>query len=148
MDYDATPAAAFGHALTGLSLNLLVRDVAGEAAFLRTVFGMAVHRLSPDFAILVYAGQLIQLHADATFAAHPLHALLPEAGPRGAGAELRLHETDPDDACARAAAFGGGVVLAPPRDKAAHGLREAVILSPAGYAWVPSRRIQGMQKIG
>ncbi len=141
MDYDTTPAATFGHALTGLSVNLLVRDVEGEAAFLRAVFGMAVHRLSPDFAILVYAGQPIQLHADATFASHPLHALLPEAGPRGAGAELRLHETDPDDACLRAADWPDAMVLAPARDKAAHGLREAVILSPAGYAWVPSRRI-------
>lgn len=141
MDYDTAPAAAFGHSLTGLSVNLLCRDVGREAGFLQAVFGMEVHRLSRDFAILVYAGRPFQLHSDASFAGHPLHALLPEAGPRGAGMELRLHESDPDAACARAGAVEGAMVLAGPRDKAAHGLREAVILSPGGYAWVPSRRI-------
>lgn len=141
MDYDTVPAAAFGHALTGLTVNLLCRDVGREAAFLQDVLGLPVHRLGPDFAIAVYAGRPLQLHSDASFASHPLHGLLPEAGPRGAGIELRLHETDPDAACARAEGFDGAMVLAPPADKAAHGLREAVILSPSGYAWVPSRRI-------
>jgi hypothetical protein len=141
VDYETAPAATFGHSLTGLTVNLLCRDVGREAAFLETVFGMAVHRLSRDFAILVYAGRPFQLHSDGSFAGHPLHALLPEAGPRGAGMELRLHESDPDAACARAEGVPDATVLAGPRDKAAHGLREAVILSPEGYAWVPSRRI-------
>jgi hypothetical protein len=141
MDLESIPAAAFGHSLTGLTVNLLCRDVGAEAAFLHAVFGMSVHRLSRDFAILVYAGRPFQLHSDASFASHPLHALLPEAGPRGAGMELRLHESDPDAACARAAACPDVLVLAEPRDKPAHGLREAVILSPEGYAWVPSRRL-------
>lgn len=140
MDYNTAPAAAFGHSLTGLSVNLLVRDVAVEAAFLTGVFGMAAHRMSKDFAILIYDGTPIQLHSDGSFVSHPLHALLPEAGPRGVGAELRLHETDPDMACSLADQFGG-MILAAPRDKAAHGLREAVILSPHGYAFVPSKRI-------
>ena len=141
MDYDTAPAAAFGHSLTGLTVNLLCRDVGQEAAFLQAVFGMEVHRLSRDFAILVYAGRPFQAHSDASFAGHPLHALLPEAGPRGTGAELRLHESDPDTACLQAAAFPEAMVLAAPRDKPAQGLREAVILSPAGYPWVPGRRI-------
>ncbi len=141
MDYETVPAARFGHSLTGLSVNLLLRDVRAEAAFLAQVFGMQVHRLSADFAIVLHGGQPFQLHSDSTFANHPLAALLPEAGPRGAGIELRLHEADPDDAAARAAAFPDAMVLQPPTDKPAHGLREAVILCPAGYAWVPSRRI-------
>jgi predicted enzyme related to lactoylglutathione lyase len=140
MDYENTPAAAFGHSLTGLSINLLVRDLAIEATFLRDVFGMQVHRQSADFAIVLYQGQPFQLHSDAAYSAHPLPSLLPEAGPRGGGVELRLHETDPDQACAKAKAAGGHV-LQPPTDKPAHGLREAVILSPHGYAWLPSRRI-------
>ncbi|QYK41617.1 MAG: glyoxalase [Paracoccaceae bacterium] len=141
MDYETAPAPVFGRSLTGITLNLLVPDAALHAGFLARVFGMTVHRASRDFAIVLHAGQPLQLHADATFAAHPLHALLPEAGPRGAGAELRLHEADPDAACARAASEPGAMVLDAPRDKAAHGLREAVILCPAGYAWVPSRRL-------
>lgn len=141
MDYETVAARDFGHALRGLSVNLLVRDVAAEAAFLVEVFGMQAHRLSSDFAILTHAGQPFQLHSDASFGRHPLSALLPEAGPRGAGIELRLHEADPDQAATRAQNLEGGMVLQAPLDKPGHGLREAVILSPSGYAWVPSRRI-------
>ena len=141
MDYDTAAPAAFGHALTGISVNLLCRDVLREAGFLSRVFGMAVHHASADFAILLHAGQPFQLHADATFAGHPLLAILPESRPRGTGIELRLHEADPDQACTRAALEPDGMVLAAPTDKTGHGLREAVILSPEGYAWVPSRRI-------
>ncbi|MCL4187070.1 MAG: VOC family protein [Rhodobacteraceae bacterium] len=137
MDLETVPAAAFGRGLRGLGLNLLVRDVGRSVAFMTAVFGMTAHRASRDFAILRYGGQLFQLHADAAFATHPLAALLPEAGPRGTGVELRLYDSDPDDACARAGA-AGGQVLKPPADRP-HGLREAVILDPDGYAWVPSR---------
>jgi len=141
MDYETVAARDFGHALRGLSVNLLVRDVRAEAAFLVAVFGMQAHRVSADFAILTHAGQPFQLHSDASFGRHPLSALLPEAGPRGAGIELRLHEADPDQAATRAQNLEGGMVLQAPLDKPGHGLREAVILSPSGYAWVPSRRI-------
>ncbi len=101
---------------------------------------MTAHRLSERFAIMAYGGQIFQLHADPTFAGHPLLTLLPESGPRGGGVEVRLYDSDPDAAVARASAQSDGLVLAEARDKP-HGLREAVILSPAGYAWVPSRAI-------
>jgi catechol 2,3-dioxygenase-like lactoylglutathione lyase family enzyme len=140
MDYETVPPPEFGHALRAITVNLLCRDVEAEAAFLVAVFGMQAHRASADFAILLHAGQPLQLHSDGTYAGHPLPALLPESGPRGAGIEVRLHEADPDVAVARAKA-AGGVVLQGATDKAAHGLREAVILSPSGYAFVPSRRI-------
>lgn len=140
MDYETVAARDFGHALRMISVNLLCRDVPAEAAFLAEVFGMTPHRVSRDFAILLHAGQPLQLHSDGAYASHPLPSLLPEAGVRGAGIELRLHEADPDIAAARAEA-AGGVVLQPPSDKTGHGLREAVILSPSGYAFVPSRRI-------
>lgn len=135
MDFETISPADFGRSLTGLGLNLLVADVAREVAFLTGVFDMTAHRVSADFAILAWRGQVFQLHADHTYHAHPLPGLLPEAGPCGAGAELRLYGADPDTAAARAEAHGG-TVLAAPADKP-HGLREAYILSPAGYAWVP-----------
>lgn len=141
MDYETLPAPDFGHSLRAVTVNLLVRDVAAEIAFLTAVFGLTAHRASRDFAILLHAGQPIQLHADHTYAAHPLLSLLPETPPRGAGIELRLHEADPDQAVAAAAAFPQATILQPATDKRAHGLREAVILCPDGYAWVPSRRI-------
>ena len=141
MNYETVPAPEFGHSLRAISVNLLVRDVVAEAAFLAAVFGMQAQRVSADFAIMLHAGQVFQLHADHTYGAHPLLGLLPEAGPRGAGIELRLHEADPDTAASRLADFPDALLLQAPTDKAAHGLREAVILCPMGYAWVPSRRI-------
>jgi hypothetical protein len=138
MDYDTVPAAEFGAALNGVTLNLLTRDVRGEAAFLAGVLGLAVHRISDDYAIVLHDGIVMQLHCDRTFAAHPLYGLLPEAGPRGAGIEIRLHGIDPDVACAKARKFTNALVLAAPQNKSGHGLREAVILSPSGYAFVPS----------
>ncbi len=140
MDFETVEAGDFGRSLTGMGLNLLVRDVRAEADFLTRVFGMGAHRVSRDFAIMTYGGQVFQLHADQTFGAHPLLGLLPEAGPRGAGLEIRLYATDPDAAAERAGAFADAVLLQAPADKP-HGLRECVILCANGYAWVPSRGI-------
>ncbi len=140
MDYETVSAGDFGRSLRGIGLNLVVRDVGRTASFLGAVFDMGVHRCGPDFAILSYGEAVLQLHADATFGAHPLLGLLPENGARGAGAELRLYDTDPDDAAARAE-IAGGHVLQQPANKP-HGLRECVILDPDGYAWVPSRRLR------
>lgn len=142
MNYETVPAPEFGHALRAISVNLLVRDVLAEVAFLTRVFGMQAHRVSRDFAIMLHAGQPFQLHADHTYHANPLPSLLPESGPRGGGIELRLHEADPDQAAERLMEFPDAVLLQVPTDKkVSHGLREAIILCPNGYAWVPSRRI-------
>lgn len=137
MDYDTIDAERFGAGLRGIGLNLLVRDVLERAAFLEQVFGMQAHQPTADFAIMTYAGQVFQLHGDGTYHAHPLLGLLPENPPRGAGLEIRLYDTDPEDAVARAKALGA-TILAAPADKP-HGLREAYILDADGYAWVPSR---------
>lgn len=141
MDFDSVTAPDFGRSLSGLGLNLLVRDVPKHAGFLVEVFEMQAHRVSKDFAIIAYHGQLLQLHADGTYHANPLPSLLPEAGPRGSGAELRLFETDPDKAAARAE-DAGGMILQPPTDKP-HGLRETYIMDPDGYVWVASRPLPG-----
>jgi uncharacterized glyoxalase superfamily protein PhnB len=111
--------------------------VAEELAFLTGVLGLTAHRVSRDFAIVTGGGALVQVHADATYHANPLLGLLPETPPRGAGIELRLYDVDPDTAAARAEAQGAPI-LQPPTDKP-HGLREAFLLSPNGYCWVPSR---------
>ncbi|MGI1662150.1 VOC family protein [Palleronia sp. KMU-117] len=136
MDFETVPADQFGRSLSGLGVNLLSPDVRRLAEFLSVTFGLEVHRLSGDFAIVRHGDSLFQLHADATFGAHPLHGLLPEAAPRGTGAQFYLFGIDPDAAAARAETVGGTVVE-PPRDKP-HGLREATILSPEGYAFSPA----------
>lgn len=138
MDYETTPADTIGQSLRGITVNILCRDVLRQARFLTEVMGLRAHRLSADFAIITHDGAVLQLHSDGTFARHPLYNLLPEAGPRGAGAELRLHGIDPDAAGQRALTFPDATLLAPAADKPGHGLREAVILCPEGYAWVPS----------
>lgn len=139
MDFETVSADDFGKSLRGLGVNVLVRDVRASAGFLRDVFGLGIHRLSDDFAIVSYGTQVFQLHSDGTYHSNPLLNLLPENPPRGAGVELRLYDTDPDAAVARAEALGA-VILQAATDKP-HGLREAYILCDDGYAWVPSRAL-------
>ncbi len=140
MDYETVSAEDFGRSLHGLGINLLVRDVKAEVSFLETVFEMQAHRVTADFAIMTYHDQVFQLHSDGTYHSNPLLGLLPETPPRGAGVEIRLYQSDPEIACAKAEA-AGGMILQLPTDKP-HGLREAYILCDNGYAWVPSRRLR------
>ena len=140
MDLNTVDAPTFGRSLSGLGLNIVVRNVARTVGFLQQVFSMQAFRVSDKFAILRYGGQIFQLHADVTYAANPLLGLLPSLDARGAGVELRLYDSDPDDAVARASGHEGVTILQEPTDKP-HGLREAYILCPDGYAWVPSRAL-------
>lgn len=137
MDYETVSAEAFGASLRGIGLNILTRDVQAMSGRLVQVFGMTAHRVSADFAIMRYGAEVFQLHSDGTYGANPLLGLLPENPPRGAGVEIRLYNTDPDEAFDKADA-AGFTVLQPPTDKP-HGLRECYLLCPDGYAWVPSR---------
>ncbi|NCQ24561.1 MAG: glyoxalase [Rhodobacteraceae bacterium CG17_big_fil_post_rev_8_21_14_2_50_63_15] len=144
MDFETISPAEFGATLTGLGLNLLVRDVRTEAVFLADVFGMTAHRQSADYAIMAYHGQILQLHADQTYARHPLFDLLPETPPRGTGASIHLFQSDPDRAVTRAEAMGA-VILQSPTNKP-HGLRECCILCDNGYAWVASRPLTSQER--
>jgi len=144
MDFETVSPSDFGASLSGLGLNLLVRDVLAEAKFLGEVFGIQAHRVSADFAIMTYEGQVFQLHSDGTYHAHPLPALLPEAGARGAGAQFHLFATDPDEAASKAEALGGHILQAPTNKP--HGLREAYILCENGYTWVPCRKLTQQEK--
>jgi catechol 2,3-dioxygenase-like lactoylglutathione lyase family enzyme len=131
------PADVYGRSLRGFGVNLLVRNVAKAVAFHRDVLGARVVYSDTDFAVLVLGGAELMLHADHTYANHPLHAALADDLPRGLGAELRLHDMDPD-ACEARARAGGHTVLAASADKP-HGLRECYLLDPDGYVWVPDR---------
>lgn len=137
MDYNTIDAASFGRGLSGLGVNLLVRDVPARADFLTQVFDMQAFQPTADFAIMTFGQAVFQLHADGTYHANPLLSLLPESGARGGGIELRLYGCDPDAAVVRAKA-AGALILQPPTNKP-HGLREAYILDDDGYAWVPGR---------
>jgi len=128
---------AFGRNLgPGVGLNLLVSDVAESARFQARVLDARVTYWERDFAILTAQGAVWQLHSDRSYRNHPLSGIAKAAEGRGAGAELRLYGRNPDAAEAVAREIGG-VVLAGAADKP-HGVREAFILDPDGYCWVPT----------
>ncbi len=128
-------ADAYGRTLRGAGVNLLVRDIGRSVAFLEQVLGLAAVYSDADFAVLRHAGHDIILHADHSYAEHPLLALTGDNALRGVGVELRLYGADPDAAEARARARGDTVLTAS-RDKP-HGLRECYLVDPDGYVWVP-----------
>lgn len=134
-------ADAFGRALgPGIGINLLVSDVEAAARFQAAVLDAVVTYWDRDFAILRASekagGAVWILHSDRSYRNHPLSGIAKAAEGRGAGAELRLYGRDPDQAEAVAHSLGG-VVLAGAADKP-HGVREAYILDPEGYCWVPT----------
>ncbi|HEY7489739.1 MAG TPA: hypothetical protein VIH59_01325, partial [Candidatus Tectomicrobia bacterium] len=89
------PAPDYGRALRGLTINLLVRDIAVALPFHREVLGAIVVYSDPDFAVCRYGEVEWMLHADHTYLEHPLHQQLAHGQGRGIGAELRLHGRDP-----------------------------------------------------
>ena len=139
MDYNIVSAEEFGKSLTGLGVNIIVKSPEQTAQFLETVFELYPSQLGADFALILYQDDIFQLHSDKSFAAHPSYPHLPENPPRGAGIEIRLYNSDPDQACAKAQAYDC-MVLQPATDKP-HGLREATIPCPDGYMWVLSRPV-------
>jgi len=129
------PAAEYGRSLEGLTINLLVRDVAAALPFHRQVLGAQEVYSDPDFAVFRHRGVEWMLHADHTYDEHPFGGRCRGDGRRGDGVELRLHGRDPDQAEATARRLGYEV-LAGAGDKP-HGLREAFIVDGDGYVWVP-----------
>jgi len=129
------PAPQYSATLSGLSLNLLVRDVSAAVAFARAVLAAEVVYEDEDFAVFRRPGCEWMVHADHTYLDHPLSTSLAGGVERGVGAELRLYGLDPD-AAESAARANGYTVFVPAKDKP-HGLREAYLLDPDGYLWVP-----------
>ncbi len=129
-------ADAYGRSLRGFGVNMLVRDVARSVGFLAEVLGVEVVYNDRDFAVCRHRGAEWMLHSDASYHSNPLLSLTGDGAIRGAGLELRLYGIDPDAAAARAEA-AGHVVLQAAQDKP-HGLREAFLVDPDGYVWVPS----------
>lgn len=129
------PAPEYGRSLSGLTVNLLVRDIETALAFQREVLGAEIVYSDPDFAVLRSRDAEWMLHADHTYRDHPLYGSLSGELARGIGSELRLHGRDPDEA-EQAAREHGYTVLDGASDKP-HGLREAYIVDPDGYLWVP-----------
>ena len=127
-------AADYGRTLTGLSVNLIVRDLARSVPFYTGVLELRLLYSDDDFAAFEREGVRLQLHADHTYARMPWASRLREdTGRRGLGAEIRILGLDPDAAEWRAR-DGGFVVLVPVRDWP-HGWRDCVLEDPDGYTF-------------
>lgn len=120
----------------GQWLNILVADLNSAIEFQTEVLGCETIYRDQAFAIMRFADTSWMIHADTTYATHPMGALLGEVKSRGAGCEIRIHGCDPDAAQERARE-NGFTVMAETKDKP-HGLREAFLIDPDGYVWVPS----------
>jgi catechol 2,3-dioxygenase-like lactoylglutathione lyase family enzyme len=126
-------AAEYGRTLSGLSVNLIVREVARSIPFYTGVLELRLLYSDEDFAAFEREGVRLQLHADHTYAQMPWAKRLAESSPRGLGAEVRILGIDPDAAERRARA-GGFTVAVPVRDWP-HGWRDCVLEDPDGYTF-------------
>ena len=126
-------AADCGRTLSGLSVNLIVRDVGRSIPFYTNVLGLQLLYSDEDFAAFEREGVRLQLHADHTYAHMPWAARLREDSRRGLGAEIRILGVDPD-AAEKRARDGGFTVLVPVRDWP-HGWRDCVLEDPDGYTF-------------
>ena len=126
-------AGDYGRTLSGLSVNLIVRDVARSIPFYTEVLELTLLYSDEDFAAFEREGVRLQLHADHTYARMPWAPRLLADGPRGLGAEIRILGIDPDAAEQRARA-GGYAVAVPVRDWP-HGWRDCLLEDPDGYTF-------------
>jgi len=126
-------AAEYGRTLSGLSLNLVVRDVARSVPFYTDVLQLRLLYSDEDFAAFERDPVKLQIHADHTYARMPWAARLRDESRRGLGAEIRILGVDPDAAEQRAR-DGGFTVAVPVRDWP-HGWRDCVLEDPDGYTF-------------
>jgi catechol 2,3-dioxygenase-like lactoylglutathione lyase family enzyme len=126
-------AADYGRTLSGLSVNLIVRNLARSLPFYMGVLEMRLLYSDEDFAALEREGVRLQLHADHTYARMPWASRLREDSKRGLGAEVRILGIEPD-AAEKRARDAGFVVLVPVRDWP-HGWRDCVLEDPDGYTF-------------
>ena len=126
-------AADYGRTLSGLSVNLIVRDVARSIPFYSGVLELRLLYSDEDFAAFEREGVRLQLHADHTYAQMPWASRLRDESKRGLGAEIRILGLDPDRAEKRAR-DAGFTVLVPARDWP-HGWRDCVLEDPDGYTF-------------
>jgi len=126
-------AADYGRTLTGLSVNLIVRDIARSIPFYSGVLELRLLYSDEDFAAFEREGVRLQLHADHTYARMPWASRLRDDARRGMGAEIRILGIDPDAAEQRAR-DGAFTVAVAARDWP-HGWRDCVLEDPDGYTF-------------
>ena len=93
------PPPEFGKSLDGLTLNLLVTDMARAIEFHTAVLGVEIVYSDPDITIVRGFGTRWFIHADHTYDKHPLHEDLAQAMvwlvPRPVERPARCRNRDP-----------------------------------------------------
>ena len=130
-------AAAYGSALTGMGINLLVSQVAHTVRFAETVLGLETVYAHTDFTSLRHGGAEWMAHNDAGYHSNPLLGLTGDGAVRGFGVESPVYGVDPGGTAARVAAGGYPISQAPANKP--HGLRECYRIAPNCNVWVASR---------
>jgi catechol 2,3-dioxygenase-like lactoylglutathione lyase family enzyme len=127
------PSPQYAKHLTGLTINLLVHDIAGSLPFYTDVLGLVALYSDVDFAALDGGpGVRMMLHAEHTLDHRPEEtARLSAPGKRGTGAEIRILGLDPDQVETRAR-MGGYTINVPAQDFP-HGWRECRLEDSNGY---------------
>ncbi len=120
----------------GLWLNLLVLDVAAAVRYQTSVLDAEAVYQDGEFAIMRHGRSFWMLHADKTYAEHPMRDLIGTGKPRGIGCEIRLSGCQPDNAEKRA--LDQGFVVLSSAANRPHGLREVYLVDQDGFVWVPS----------
>lgn len=134
------PPHEYGRLLTGLTVNLIVRDVDAALPFYTEVLGLRLIYSDPDFAAL--EGQVstrITLHADHTYDGQPEAGRLAAPGKRGTGAEIRLMGLDADAVEQRARWLGYEVTVS--ASVRGHRWRECRLEDGDGYMFAVGKPI-------
>ena len=133
------PASDAARELSGLTANLLVKNISKSTDFITNVIEASIIYEDIDFAAIEGFGSKWCFHADHTYDKHPLIGFINKKNKRGDGIELRLLGCNPDKAEMRALKHGFKVI-SKTQDKP-HGLRECYIIDSSGYCWVPCEKI-------
>ena len=123
----------YGRSLAGLTLNLLVRDIAKSLPFYIDVLQFRDVHHDADFAALEREAIKLTLHADHTYAAQPWAQRLSQGGKRGLGAEIRILGITPEAAEKRARDRGYTVLFG--TKEWPHGWRDCILEDPDGYTF-------------
>ena len=133
------PSSKYSKELSGLTINLLVKDIDKATEFIEKVIEANIIYEDIDFAAIEGFGNKWCYHADHTYDKHPLKDYLDIKKNRGNGIELRLLGCNPDRAEMRAIRHGYKVISK--SQNKPHGLRECYIIDSSGYCWVPCEKI-------
>ena len=142
---DSIDASEFGKSLKGVSFNILVENIERTTLFLQKVIKGTIIYRDHDILIASKNDHTWMYHADHTYKNHSLYGFVRNQRNeaikgRGAGIEMHIYNTDPDD-FVQSARKNEYIVLEEAMDKP-HGLREAYVLDDDGYCWVASIPLQ------